>query len=171
MSIESLKSISMEIMKLLSDYHNPPDREMAIDPVLYALLRSRHEKKRVTRQHPAHLPQAKRPPRIDYRIGGTNPLMVELVVRPRAGGVQLYGSQNKTELRKLCRIPNTQCKLRALLLLDFHAKPHAKADLKASYDPMHAGRGKFTRHPVRVIYVHRDTQYTFTWSPFRPVAA
>lgn len=92
---------------------------------------------------------------------------MELVVRPPRGGGQLYGSQNETELWKLCRFPNTQAKLRALLLIDLHAQPLEKIALKSTYDEIHAGRGKFDRFPVQVIYAGHSETYSFKWSPYK----
>jgi hypothetical protein len=90
-----------------------------------------------------------------------------LAVRATTGGGALYGSQNRSELRKLCRVTRSQARLRALLLLDLARKPLSKVSLKRTYDPLHAGPGRFKRSSVRVIYVHRTSTYHFLWSPFR----
>lgn len=71
---------------------------------------------------------------IDFRVGGTNPSVIELAVAPRqigdlirpttvfpghAAATQLYASQNRTEIVKLNAIPFSQAKTRYMLLLDF----------------------------------------------------
>jgi hypothetical protein len=160
----SLQDLAKEVVALVDDYHGGPKREMLIDPALYALLRARTGQK-VSRQYHAHLPQAKRPPRIDFRVGGPNPVLIEVAVRPPGGRSELYGSQNKAELRKLTRFPNQRAKLRALLLIDLKKQPIEKADLKATYAKVSAGPGKFNRSSVRVIYVHASQSYSFRWAP------
>jgi hypothetical protein len=159
-----LAEIGREVVDLVSDYHGGPKREMLIDPVLYALLRTKYA--RVTRQYHAHLPNAQRPPRIDFRVGGTNPVLIEVAVRPPHGTSELYGSQNASELRKLTRFSNQRAKLRALLLIDLHGSPHDFAALQATYDKVNAGRGKFTRHPVQIVYVHASGTFGFKWDPY-----
>lgn len=149
---------------MVRDYHAGPKREMLIDPALYAYLRATGRP--VSRQFHAHLPNAQRPPRIDFRVGGSNPVLIEFAVRPPEGGSQLYGSQNRTELHKLCRFSNQQAKLRALILIDLAREPLSQDNLKLTYDKIHAGRGRFQRHPVKVIYAHADATCSFKWSPF-----
>lgn len=165
MNIPSLKNTGQDIARMLSDYTNGPKREMLIDPALYAYLRGSGRK--VERQFHAHLPGAKRPPRIDFRIRGTNPVLIEFAVRPAIGGSQLYGSQNKTELWKLCRFSNTQAKLRALLLIDLYEDSISKEALKKTYNEIHAGRGRFERNPVQIIYAHASKAYSFRWNPYK----
>jgi hypothetical protein len=152
---------------MVKDYHGGPKREMLIDLGLYAYLRA--SGRSVERQFHAHLPGARKPPRIDFRVKHPNPLLIEFAVRPPHGGVQLYGSQNKSELRKLCRFNNAKAKLRALLLIDLAARPHTLGSLQASYDAIDAGRGRFYRYPVKVIYAHAEETFSFKWSPFRSV--
>lgn len=152
---------------MVQDYHGGPKREMLIDLGLYAYLRA--SGRSVERQFHAHLPGARKPPRIDFRVKHPNPVLIEFAVRPPHGIAHLYGSQNKTELRKLCRFNNAKAKLRALLLIDLAPKPHTLASLKASYDAIDAGRGRFQRYPVKVIYAHADETFSFKWSPFRTV--
>ncbi len=165
MNIGTLKTIAQNLIRLLGEYSNGPKREMLIDPALYAYLCG--SGRRVARQHPAHLPGSKRSPRIDFRIGGSNPILIEFAVRPPRGGGQLYGSQNKPELWKLCRFSNSQAKLRALLLMDLHSASLPLDVLKPTYDGIHAGRGKFSRHPVQVLYASAHETYSFKWSPYK----
>lgn len=106
--------------------------------------------------------------RIDFRFGGSNPVVLELVVRAPTGGGSLSGGQNIGELKKLCRVSYAQARLRALLLLDLAGEPLKKDSLKDTYVPRHAGPGKFKRSAVRIIYVHRQSAFSFLWSPFKP---
>lgn len=170
MNVKRLSAIGQSIASLVRDYSNGPDREMLVDPALYAYLSASagSANRSVSRQYPAHLPNAKRAPRIDFRIGGMNPVLIEFAVRPSAGGGTLYGSQNVSELRKLCRFSNSKAKLRALLLVDLAKDPIDMKRLKATYDGIDAGRGRFHRYPVKIIYAHATVAYSFKWSPFKP---
>lgn len=105
--------------------------------------------------------------RIDIRIGGTNPIVMELAVKPQKGGRQLYGPQNSPELRKLCRIPQARARLRILLLMDLYETPYDRSQLQTTYNGINAGPGRFERISVRIIYVHKDHQFDFLWSPYR----
>jgi hypothetical protein len=165
MNVQNLRHIGQDLARLVRDYHGGPKREMLIDPALYAWLRAAG--RTVERQFHAHLPRAKRPPRIDFRIKGPNAVLLEFAVRPPNGGGELYGSQNTKELRKLTRFSNNAAKLRALLLIDLHHAAHDIASLKASYDRINAGRGHFARHPVKVIYAHAELTHVFKWDPFK----
>ena len=106
--------------------------------------------------------------KIDFRIGGSNPAVLELAVAPRAlsdpdhasqkfpghqATTQLYASQNRTELRKLKGIPQTKAKNRYLLLLDLRGV-HDFKTLKSGYEaelPRLKGGAV-----VRVVYVKRN---------------
>lgn len=135
---------------------------MALDPVLYALLGAHGSQ--VSRQYKAHLPGSKRIRRIDFRVGGTNPTLLEFACRPAHGASELYGPTNTTELQKLCRFPSTKARLRALLLLDLCDSHLPRTTLVASYSNVTAGPGNFNRSPVQVVYVHKDHTYSFKWS-------
>jgi hypothetical protein len=165
MNISDVQQIGTEVLELLAEYHNPPHKELLLDAILFAYLTGRYST--VRRQHPVRLYGSIKPHRIDFRFGGTNPVVLELAVRPPNGGGNLYGSQNASELNKLCRVAHSQARLRALLLLDLGDKPLSRESLKRSYDPLHAGPGKFKRSSVRVIYVHRHDTFHFSWSPFK----
>lgn len=164
MNIATLKEVGADIVRIVADYSGGPKREMLIDPALYVRLQSSGRK--VERQYHAHLPGSKRPPRIDFRVKAPNAVLIEFAVRSPSGGGQLYGSQNQSELRKLCRFDNNRAKLRALLLLDLNRAPILRNSLKPTYDSINAGRGKFKRSPVQVIYVHAEVVYSFRWKPF-----
>jgi hypothetical protein len=161
--IKEAVTAARALIELRDDYSNPPNFERGLDPLLYATLRASHPKVRVSRQEYVEFSKSSRPSRIDFRLGGTNPTVLEFAVRPPNGIQQLQGPQNHSELMKLSKIPNTR---RILLLVDLRAKALSKGTLKATYDPLHAGRGKKERHPVTVVYVHRTNNFWFTWSPF-----
>lgn len=102
--------------------------------------------------------------RVDFRHGGTNPVLIELAIRDPYHANELYGGQNRDELNKLCRIPYKRAKLRCLLLLDASGlDPIPKRRLKASYDKVSSTPGRFERSAVRVVYVHHDVSYHFLW--------
>lgn len=161
MNRNEIAQAALTVMQLLAHYSNAPHREMLVDPALYAFLEARFE--RMRRQIPIQVGASQK--RIDFRHGGTNPVAIEFAVRPPNGGGQLYGSQNASELRKLSRLPQTKAKLRALLLMDLHATPHARQNLESTYDQVVLGPGNYVRKPVSVIYVHRNRHYQFVWRP------
>ena len=166
LNIEELTAAGVEILHLLQDYHRPPaHREMLIDPILYAYMKGRFGA--VTRQHHVAVYGSQKPKRIDFRVGGSNPAVLELAVRSPLGSGSLLGGQNTSELRKLCKVSTTQAKLRALLLIDLYANHYTTDALKDSYDAVHAGPGKFQRCPVRVVYVHMNNRFNFAWSPYK----
>lgn len=165
MNIREIEEAGQKILELLNDYRRHPAkrRELEIDETIYAYLQGRFGN--ITRQHYVHLQSKPRPQRIDFRCGGSNPVVIELAVRPPDGHQQLYGSQNVSELRKLTRIVASQARTRVLLLLDL-ADPSIPCDkLKPTYDSQNAGPGNFDSYPVRVVYVHHELTYHFLWSP------
>jgi len=164
MKIADIEAVGVDVLNLLDQYHNPPNKELLLDVILLAYLSGRFSG--VARQHYVRLYGSKRPQRIDFRFGGSNPVVLELAVRRSSGGGSLYGSQNLSELRKLSRVGHSEARLRVLLLLDLSGDSHHKQDLKATYDPLNAGPGKFHRSSVRVIYVHRQNRFSFIWRPY-----
>jgi len=120
----------------------------------------------MSREQHIRLHGSTRPSRIDLRYGTSNPVVFELAVRPKSGGQQLEARQNKTELAKLTRVRTSETRSRVLLLVDLHRDPIHQTRLRALYLAQNAGRGRFKRHRVRVIYVHRELQYDFPWNPF-----
>jgi hypothetical protein len=165
MRISDIQKVGLDVLQLMGKYQNPPQKELLIDAILLAYLSGRFSQ--VDRQHYVYLYGSTKPRRIDFRFGGSNPVVLELAVRPPTGGGRLSGSQNISELRKLCRVSHTQARLRALLLLDLYYDPLQKDSLKATYDRIDAGRGRFKRSSVRVIYVHLRDTFHFRWSPFK----
>jgi hypothetical protein len=164
-TIKSLTDVLHKVAKLAFDYHTVPNKELVADLLLYAYLTAKFHSVSVSRQHHVRMYGSTYPHRIDFRIGGTNPVVAEFVLRPPTGGGQLYARANRPELRKLCRVYATQAKLRILLLLDLHSEPLQKGTLKASYEKVSSGRGKFKRYPVRVLYVNREDEFDFIWRP------
>jgi hypothetical protein len=168
-NISDIVEAGKEVIFLLSRYSNAPHREMKIDPALFGYLRGKHGP--VDRQHPVHLyggKQGKRAKRIDYRLGGSNPVVLEFAVRPPTGGGTLLGSQNASELRKLCRVSDTEARLRALLLVDLYREPHDIDSLWDTYDRVSTGPGRYKRSGVRVIYVHAQLSSPhYIWRPWR----
>lgn len=165
MNISEITEAARSVIDILGEYHNAPHREMLIDPVLFAYLRGKYPS--VERQHYVYRYGSHRPQRIDFRSGGHNPVVLEFAVRPATGGGTLAGSQNVSELRKLCRVSRTSARLRALLLVDLFHSPLDKSALQDSYCQINAGRGKFTRSSVRVIYVHAEMSFNFCWDPYK----
>ena len=166
MNVDEIAAAGVEMLHLLQDYHRPPaHREMLIDPILYAYMKGRFGS--VSRQHHVSVYGSQKPKRIDFRVGGTNPVVLELAVRSPVGSSSLLGKPNTSELRKLCKVSTTQAKLRVLLLIDLYANNYTKPELKASYDVVHAGPGKFQRCAVRVVYVHMNNRFNFSWSPLK----
>lgn len=111
---------------------------------------------------------------IDFRVGGTNPALLELAVAPRAlkdscapdvafpghgKATQLYATQNKSELKKLLAITQAQAKGRFLLLLDL-MDAHTKDRLKELY-AAEAVKLPSIR-PARIVYVSRNKTFHFS---------
>ena len=159
------KKAALVLIQLREDYSNPPKTERGLDPIFYGYITAANPEVNVTRQVHIKFHGAKKPSRIDFRIGGSNPTLIEIAVRPSEGQQQLCGPQNHDELLKLSKVKPSRAKRRILLLVDLKKTPVAKAALKASYDPLHAGRGKKPRHSVTVVYVHSQSQFSFTWKP------
>lgn len=166
-NIADITSVGKEVIGMLADYHNAPHREMLIDPALFAYIKGRFG--HIERQHYVYRYGSKKPKRIDFRMGGHNPVVIEFAVRPPIGGGTLLGSQNVSELRKLCRVSATQARLRALLLLDLYHTPYDFDTLRDTYERISSGRGNFMRAAVRVIYVHAKADFNFLWQPYSAV--
>ncbi|SRR5258708_16969961 len=165
MNLAQLQDAAFEVVSILEDYAGPHvgSREMLLDPVLYGYLKGRFGK--ISRQHYVRLHATTHPRRIDFRSGTSNPVVIEFAVRPPSGSGTLYGSQNRSELRKLCRVTKSAARLRVLLLIDLHSTSMPRHVLKPTFDSQSSGPGNFTRHSVRVLYVHRTLQYHFLWRP------
>lgn len=158
-------SAALALIDLRKDYSNPPKTERGLDPIFYGYITAAHPNVIVSRQMHIKFHGAKNPSRIDFRIGGTNPTVLELAVRPATGQQQLCGPQNHDELLKLSKVPLNKAKRRILLLVDLKKNSIKKDSLKATYDSLHAGPGKKVRHAVTIVYVHSGLQYSFTWKP------
>jgi hypothetical protein len=156
---------ALALIDLRKDYSNPPKTERGLDPIFYGYVTGAHPKVKVSRQIHIKFHGAKKPSRIDFRIGGTNPTLLEFAVRPANGQQELCGPQNREELLKLSKVIPTKAKRRILLLVDLKNSPVQKSSLKATYDPIHAGAGKKARNTVTIVYVHATQQYSFIWRP------
>lgn len=156
---------ALNLIGLRKQYTNPPKTERGLDPIFFGYITAAHPGALVSRQLHIRFHGAAVPSRIDFRIGGTNPTVLELAVRPCDGQQQLNGKQNHDELFKLSKVPPNKAKRRILLLVDLKRHPISRDRLKSTYAPLHAGPGKKERHPVTVVYVHEHSQYSFTWKP------
>jgi hypothetical protein len=165
MNIAQINDATLRVLEMLLHYSggHVGSREMLLDPILYGYLDGRFG--HMQRQHYVQVRGKSKPKRIDFRQGTENPVVIEFAVRPPAGGGNLHGSQNYSELRKLCRVSKSAARTRILLLIDLHSTPLERENLKPTYDKQNSGRGKFKRNSVRVLYVHRDLQYHFIWKP------
>ena len=159
MNRADLVEASHEVLRLLRHYKGGASQgELGADRVLYGYLQGRFGY--ISRQHQVTHG------RIDFRYGGTNPMVLEFVLRgPSDPRTRLFASQNRSELRKLTRVRPTTAATRVLLLLDRSKNPVPKRVLRTGYDEMHAGRGRFVRHSIRIIYVNRFNDYHFLWRP------
>lgn len=166
MTIADVTAAAQDVVRLLTDYKGYAGgrREMSVDLMVYGYLEGKFG--HMSRQHYVKMHSKPKPQRIDFRFGTSNPVVIEFAVRTPKGGGELYGSQNSSELRKLTRVLPSQTRMRVLLLIDLYDTPIQLSQLKPTFDKVHAGKGKFKRHSVRVIYVHRSESYDFRWSPF-----
>jgi hypothetical protein len=105
--------------------------------------------------------------RIDFQRYGTNSVDIEFAVRTKAVTKEKsVAKANRSELLKLTR---RQAPQRYLLLVDLvHGEHLDETKLNNAFKAMHAGKGKFKRRNVRVVYVHKDTDFAFTWKPKKP---
>ncbi len=171
---EEAMNAGLALFRLRTKYSKRFNLETELDPIFFGYLTGRYPKIRVSRQFHVRFASSKNPSRIDFRIGGTNPTLLELAVRPPEGTQQLNGPQNHTELKKLSKFPNSEARRRILLLIDLKNEPIDKETLEGTYKELHAGRGNRKRHPVTVVYVHenrngktrKSTKYWFTWNPY-----
>jgi hypothetical protein len=134
--------------------------EFFYDALLFGLLRARYPN--ASRQLKLRMrPGQARAQRIDFRLGGTNPTVIELAHGSRRMG--LGPSSNRSELQKLCR--QRKARTRFLLLSDTSDKLPAvnKEDLQSRYKAWNPGRGRFDRLTVQVIYARRDHSFVFPW--------
>ena len=167
-NVTTIKESAKDFLKVLDAYRNPPKTERGLDIALFAYFFARFSN--VTRQFNVIMPQSQAPHRIDFRFGGTNPILLEFALRPRSGGGHLLAPNNKSELRKLSRIPPSRARVRVLLVIDLRKRVEPLDRLKRNYENFHLGRGNFPRHGVRVVYVHPQQTETFFWVPYRAQA-
>lgn len=148
---------------VLAAQYKPGDhhREMGYDGLLFGYLDARFGK--MKRQHRITMGASSMPKRIDFRQGGTNPVVIEFVVRTPDRN-EVYGSQNRDELRKLAR--QKKAKARYLLLLDLSKQaPLDIKKLQSTYEDQTGGPGNFKRCAVRVLYIHPEREADWLWKP------
>ncbi len=156
-------AVAGEMARLLANYTKRLTEQDA-NLLVYGFLSARLAD--VRREWRICVAGRKHPLRIDFRIGGTNPAVVEFALRPKTGhGTALSVASNVDELKKLGRVSSTKARWRYLLLIDLRSKPLVRAHLKGSYDAANLGVGRFPRESVRVIYAHRTDVYDFLFSP------
>lgn len=158
----------LALIELRGHYSNPPRTERGLDPIFFGYITAAHPHVTVSRQMNVKFAKKTKPSRIDFRLGGTNPTVLELAVRPESGGQQLSGQLNRTELLKLSKIVPSKAKRRILLLIDLKKTPITRNQLEPTYAALNAGPGKKARHAVTVVYVHGNLTFSFTWKPRKP---
>lgn len=166
MTRRDLIQAGQEVLAMLDSYHGQLTKpEEAADRILFAYLQGAVG--HMVRQHHVRFRGRRTPERIDFRYGTSNPVVIELAIRsPRDGRAKLYALTNRSELRKLTRIPPRTARMRALLLLDRSRDSIPVDVLKRAYDALNAGRGNFKRHYVSVIYVSGNDASYFRWDPW-----
>lgn len=137
-----------------------PRSERTLDPALYSFLVGAGT--HVERQVPVLVGGRRR--RIDFRCKGTNPANLEWALRPSRSGAQLGAQSNASEVKKLSRTSNAR---RYLLLVDLTPARLVKSreELIGDYATIALGPGKYARHSVTVVYVHRTFRCKFIWRP------
>jgi len=140
-----------------SEHH----RELGYDGLLFGYLDACFGK--IKRQYRIKMGKSGVPKRIDFRQGGMSPVVVEFAVRT-PGRNEIYGSQNRDEIRKLAR--QRKASARYLILFDLSRKPPVNLfDLWNTYRQVNSGPGKFKRKPVQVLYLHPKLVGWFLWRP------
>lgn len=158
-TIADLTELGERVILLAQEYKIRKRGEMFYDALLFSMLSVAYPS--VERQHPLKKrPGQKRSQRIDFRLGGANPVVVELACRSRRSF--LHPSGNRSELQKLTR--QRRAKTRFLLLLDPSRFPAlTQTRLIDSYRSWNPGSGRFERLPVRVLYVRPGHSFDFVW--------
>lgn len=102
--------------------------------------------------------------RVDFRLGGTNPIALEIAIRARDDRNDLSARSNKSELKKLAQLPQSRAKMRYLALLDTTTIPRTPDRIWKSYDalaPDDIGLGDCA--PVRLLYICRACSDSSGW--------
>lgn len=161
LTIDDLTEIGERVVDLAKSYKIKRKSEFFYDALLCGYLAASYpsvsRQMRIYRRHQAH------PLRIDFRVGGTNPTVLELAVR-YANGAGLFAQANTDELQKLTRLKKP--KTRFLLLLDpTTCMPLSRESLEEEYERVNRGPGRFQAQPVRVVYARAGHSFNFGWSP------
>jgi hypothetical protein len=163
-TIGELTDAGRRTIELARQYRQVHHRESALLGMIHGYLDARFGS--IDREHAIYIGGSSHPKRIDFRQSTLNSVVMEVAMRTRDHGNELYGSTNRSELRKLARVASAS--MRYLLLLDMSGDdPHERSALKETYDGENAGPGKFARKSVRIVYVHPDAEYDFIWRPWR----
>lgn len=162
---EDVKQLGAALIKVADQYPTRFLTERDFFPLVVAYLHGRFPG--VSAEH------AVEQGAIDFRLGGTNPSVIELAVAARAlqdaafttlhfpghaSATQLYASQNRSELAKLGRVSQTRARKRYLLLLDFRGFDQEETKLKYRNLVSSIGLG----NPVCVVHVSRDVTSSYT---------
>src|SRR5436309_1217302 len=101
-----------EVVLRLALKYGRTDGEARVGRILLGYLEGRFGN--MSKEWHTRVPGYSRPARIDFRHGGTNPVVIELAVRRQGRPRQaLMEAVNETELRKLTRVPQSKARLRA----------------------------------------------------------
>lgn len=106
---------------------------------------------------------------VDFRFGDFSndgeACLLELAVRNSENGSQLSPSQNSSELHKLSSYSRDLEDYRALLLLDIGHSALERNLLRKNYDDYIYEKPPRGARRVRVLYVHRNSTFSFVWYP------
>lgn len=158
-----LRTAMHEFLDVLDEINKGTATERTLLPYLYIFLRRRWEGVRVRREFSVDAGN-KRTGRIDFLLGTTNPVALEVACRNSRSKSQ-SASQNVSELRKLSRIKQSQAKRRVLVVFDLTKHPLTIEKFKASYSGLSLGPGRFVRSTISIHYIHRGrSPKPFPWN-------
>jgi hypothetical protein len=128
-TIADLIEVGRDVIEMCSHYHGTrPKTENLVDFLLYGYLQGGYGG--FKRQYQIWYGNSTKPKRIDFRQGGTRPVGIEFVLRT-PGRSEICGSQNRSEIEKLCRLRKSQWSTRILLLLDLAETPRKKGGVRS----------------------------------------
>lgn len=165
LTIEAVKELGRMLIEVGAQYPLRYVTEMDHYPLVIAYLHGRAPLAK------PEVRQTNNPGRIDFRVGGRNPVNLELAMTsrnladlddpdlkgPRTSS-QLYPSENASELRKLSQFKPSESRANFLLLVDNQNERHDVKDLERLYKEW-VQKDKVKKElgdaPVRVVYVPR----------------